>query len=991
MRLAQDIKSFLRSARAMVSLSTGRIPLPARGFLSYLLLIAATLRLSAATAPPPNAREHWAFQPPRQVAPPAVKHTNWVRTDIDRFILAKLEASQLTPAPPADPRTLIRRMSFDLIGLPPSIEEVETFTQATGQNREAAIAQLIDRLLASPRYGERWGRHWLDVARYSDTKGYVYAREERRFVHAPSYRAWVIRAFNEDLPYDRFLLLQLAADQLVPAGSPDLAAMGFITGGRRFIGVTHDIIDDRIDVVTRGTLALTVACARCHDHKYDPIPTKDYYSLYGVFHGSEERLIPLESPDDKELSDRRRKFAEKLAQRRGEANERLRTRIGDYLAAQLELKNYPEEGFDQVLTADDLIPFSVRSWRDFLLQSQATPHPIFGPWNSLAALGNFDRDAAPALARALAQTNLNPLVAAAFADPPKTMREVAERYGKLFAAAEQQTNSPAAAELRAFLKDPKSPTVVPDTGMVNIEFFFPTSVCDEVWKVQGEVERRLIALGTPAALILADREPEPNPHVFKRGSPSQPGEEVPRRLPEIISGSTREPFKNGSGRLELARAIASPANPLTARVLVNRLWQHHFGTGLVKTPSDFGLRADLPSHPELLDWLANHFVANGWSLKEMHRLILSSAVYQQSSTHPQGGPSTDPDDRLLSYFPIHRMEFEQLRDAMLAASGDIDFTMGGKSGELLDAGNHRRTVYALVDRQFLPGTFRTFDFANPDIHVAVRHETTVPQQALFFLNGSFAADRAKALARGLADGAAEQRIQQLYRRLFQRVANADEVTAGLRFIEAAAADPAAFPAPPPVRETAWQYGTGEYDETTKRLKSFTPLPHFTGTAWQGAAAWPGGETGWAQLTAEGGHPGNTLAQACVRRWVAPHDLTLKITGTLKHEPEEGNGVRGFIVSSAAGELKVAKVHKSKAAMSVAKLEVKAGETIDFIVDIGDTLNSNQFLWSPMIKSGETKWDAKEDFDGPKPAPVYLTPWEQYAQVLLLANEFAFVD
>jgi len=335
------------------------------------------------------------------------------------------------------------------------------------------------------------------------------------------------------------------------------------------------------------------------------------------------------------------------------------------------------------------------------------------------------------------------------------------------------------------------------------------------------------------------------------------------------------------------------------------------------------------------------------------------------------------------------MEFEQLRDGMLAVSGELDRRMGGKPAELLETENKRRTVYALVDRQFLPGAFRTFDFANPDLHVAVRHETVVPQQALFFLNGSFAASRARALARQLVDRAPEAGIQQLHRLLYQRSATQSEVAAAVRFLRAAEADPA--PAPPPVKQTPWRYGTGEYDETTKQLKSFTPLPHFTGAAWQGAAAWPGGETGWAQLTAEGGHPGNTRAQACVRRWVAPQDTTLSISGTLKHEPEAGDGVRGFIVWSGHGELQSAKVHKSKAALTATNLVVKAGETIDFVVEISDTLNSNQFLWEPVITADSQTWSAREDFDGPRPAPEYLTLWEQYAQVLLLANEFAFVD
>lgn len=399
----------------------------------------------------------------------------------------------------------------------------------------------------------------------------------------------------------------------------------------------------------------------------------------------------------------------------------------------------------------------------------------------------------------------------------------------------------------------------------------------------------------------------------------------------------------------------------------------------------------------------------------MHRLIMASAIYHEGSVHgiarshhPASAvparhtmpspsdrtlPWTDPDEysgnMLLATFPIRRLEFEAIRDAMLAAGGELDLAMGGKPAELLDASNKRRTVYALVDRQFLPGTFRTFDFANPDIHVAVRHETTVPQQALFFLNGTFAGSRAKALARRFAGEPPERRVQRFHQALYQRSATKAEVAAALRFVKAAGSDPS--PAPPPVRETQWRYGTGHYDEATKLLKSFTPLPHFTGSAWQGASAWPGGESGWAQLTAEGGHPGNTPAHACVRRWVVPRDATVNVTGTLKHEPEQGDGVRGFILSSRHGELKSAKVHKSKTDMSVTNIVVKAGDTLDFVVDIGGTLNSDQFLWAPVITADGTKWDARAEFDGPRPAPQHLTAWEQYAQVLLLANEFAFVD
>lgn len=931
---------------------------------------------------------HWAFRPPKKAEVPAVKEATLAKTDIDRFILAKLEAAGLQPAKPADPRTLIRRMSYDLTGLPPSNDEVSAFVKAAAADADTAVNALIERLLVSPRYGERWGRHWLDVARYSDTKGYVYSREERRFPHSAAYRQWVIRAFNEDLRYDRFLQLQIAADQLVAPDSPDLAAMGFITVGRRFIGVTHDIIDDRIDVVTRGAMGLTVQCARCHDHKYDPVSIEDYYALYGVFHASNDRLVPLAAVEDAELSKRRAKLAERMKKHREDAAARLRARVGDYLAAQLELKKYPEEGFDQILAPDDIIPASVRRWRDFLHVAKDSMHPIFAPWIELSKIesSKFAVEVGPALRALRGKGKLNPLVEAAFETPPESPADAAARYTKLFAAAAKQ-ESAAAAELRAFLEDPNSPVSVPDTGIVNNDQFFPFNAIEELWKLQGDVERRMIDLGTPSALVLVDGAPEPNPRVFKRGSPSRPGDEVPRRMPEILGGADDAPFKQGSGRLELAKAVASAGNPLTARVMVNRIWQHHFGVGLVRTPSDFGLRAEAPSHPELLDWLALRFIESGWSVKAMHRLILSSAVYRQQSA---GGPRAekDPENRLLASFPSRRMDFEQLRDGMLAVAGDLDLATTAPAGSLTDSANRRRTVYAFIDRQFLPGVLRTFDFANPDIHVAVRHETAVPQQALFFLNGSFSAERARSIVRRESDGDPVARIQRLFSAIFQRAATDREVATATSFLRASEAG---FEPPAPPVKSQWLYGTGGYDDAAKRLKNFTPLPHFAGDSWQGADQWPGGATGWAQLTSTGGHPGNTLEYASVRRWVAPADATIDIHGTLVHEPEPGDGVRAFIVSSRHGELKAVRAHKSKVAMDVASLELKAGDTIDFIVDIGGTLNSDQFLWAPTIRAAGASWDAKSEFAGPSRAASFLAPWEQLAQVLLLSNEFAFLD
>jgi len=980
--------------RARVAVHGGAVSSAVRRIAPSLWLAAAIVH--AAVHPPPDADRHWAFQPPRVVAPPSVRHGARVQTDLDRFVFARLESEGIEPAPPADPRTLLRRLSFDLTGLPPDPSATAAFVAEATAEGLPAVDRWIDRLLASPRYGERWGRHWLDLARYSDTKGYVYGREERRFVQAPAYRDWVIQAFNRDLPYDRFLLLQIAGDRLVPESSPDLAAMGFITVGRRFLGVTHDIVDDRIDVVTRTTLGLTVACARCHDHKYDPIPTADYYSLYGVFHGCDVRQLPLVAVDDATARERAGKYAEKLAQRRAEANARLRARAGDYLAAQLELNQYPEDDFGQLLGDGDLIPQSVRCWRDHLSRTRAGDDPIFAAWHRLAELAPFEGtvfagQARATLDRLFAGTRVNLRIARAFDRPVASLREAAARYGEAFRDADAA--GPAALEadpdlaaLRRFLHDPRSPTVVPDSPIANIEFLLPTRVTEELWNLEGNVDRRWIELGLPAATILVDRPPEPNPRIFRRGSPSQPGPEVPRQFLGILAGKGRRPFVEGSGRLELARAIVDPSNPLTARVMANRVWQHHFGTGLVGTASDFGLRAGPPSHPELLDWLARRFMADGWSVKALHRLIVRSAVYQMAGGR---APGADPDNRFLSVFPGRRLEFEEVRDAMLAAGGDLDLAMGGKPAELLDGGNRRRTVYGFVDRQFLPGVLRTFDFANPDLHVSVRHETTVPQQGLYFLNGPFAAQRARSLARRTAGVPGEARIRRLHELVFQRAPTRAETEAGLRFV--AEAGGVRAQADSDRGTTAWRYGWGGYDAVAHRLRSFAALPHFTGTAWQGADTLPGGETGWAMLTADGGHPGNTPAHACVRRWIAPRNLTVSIAGNLVHEPSEGDGVRAFVVSSRHGLLASAAVHHGKADLGVAEVAVKAGDTIDFVVDIGGGLAYDQFLWAPVIASGTERWDARAGFSGPGGASGPLQAWEQYAQVLLLTNEFAFVD
>ena len=546
-----------------------------------------------------QAKRHWAFQPITSGRKSKAENRQPISVSpIDDSVLEQLADAKQTLSPQADRRSLIRRASFDLLGLPPTRSEIVDFENDDSPD---AFERLLDRLLASPQYGERWGRFWLDVSRYADTKGYVFT-EDRNYPFAYTYRDWVVRALNEDVPYDQFLVRQLAADLLPePERTANLPALGFLTLGRRFLNNINDIIDDRIDVVCRGTMGLTVGCARCHDHKYDPIPAADYYSLYGVFRSSREP------------------------------------------------------------SADDT--------------------------------------------------------------------------------------------------------------------------------------KKLMAM------TLAEEEKPFDPYVFLRGQQGNHGPSVPRQFLAVVAGSDRKPFANRSGRLELAQAIVSPANPLTARVIVNRVWSHHFGSPLVKTPSDFGLRADPPTHPELLDWLASELIAHGWSLKWLHREIMLSATWRQGSGEllvasdelnrsSENSPlatrnsqllPSDPENRLLSRMNRQRLDWESLRDSLLFASGRLDRSLGGPAADILKPPfSNRRTIYGFIDRQNLPLTLRNFDFASPDTHTPSRFVTSVPQQTLFLRNSPFLVE----LSRTLAGRTRE--LTELFRIVYGREPSQEETQLAEQFLADAA-------------------------------------------------------------------------------------------------------------------------------------------------------------------------------------------------------------
>lgn len=744
-----------------------------------------------------RAEDHWAFRPVQRPMVCDVSDPASCAGPVDRFLLARLEERGLAFARPADRATLIRRATFDLVGLPPTYQEVCDFTR---DERPDGYERWLDRWLASPHYGEKWGRHWLDVARYADTKGYVFTAE-RRYPFAFTYRDWVIRAFNEDLPYDRFVLDQIAADKIETGQDKQaLAAMGFLTVGRRFLNNNADIIDDRIDVVFRGLQGLSVACARCHDHKYDPIPTKDYYSLYGVFASSvEPGELPVmgeaDSPREREdyarqLAEQQRKAEEYVAQKVREREAQMREKLETLILAAEELgpnaeKDRLKEKAGQIGVGERTLRLFVSKWQPFLSARLTPQHPVFGLWAMFVTVPSQEFGAAGGRivetlkAQGPSAMGVHPTVARMFQDtPPGNMREVVERYARAL-------STDTADDLGKVLEEPGSPLRVTAEEAVSS---FDQGERNGLQDIKNKIEElKTVHPGAPLqAMVLQDGDTY-DPHVFVRGNPGRPGDAVPRQFLAILEGRERRPFQDGSGRRELAERIASKDNPLTARVMVNRIWHWHFSRGLVRTTSDFGMRTDPPTHPDLLDWLSAEFVDRGWSMKAMHREIMSSTAYRQASFDDAAARDVDPDNDLMWSFRRRRLEFEELRDSLLAVTGELDGRMFGRSAELVgNSPTMRRAVYGFIDRQNLESLFRTFDFANPNTSAPLRFVTTVPQQPLFLMNSPFVERRVQTLANDpelLQQPSLEHRVDALYKVVLRRPATAEEIDLARSFLE----------------------------------------------------------------------------------------------------------------------------------------------------------------------------------------------------------------
>ena len=733
---------------------------------------------------------HWAYHPVGDPQPPLAELSDAgaaaVRTPIDAFVVRRLEAEGLTLSEEAEPRTLLRRLASDTTGLPPTYEQSTAYGQQVAAGTDA-YEQAVDRYLADPHFGERWGRHWLDVARYADTKGYVAGERSIEYPYAYSYRDWVVGAINDDLPYDRFVTHQLAADLVAPDDPQAQAALGLLNVGPKFVFNIVEINNDRIDVITSGFLATTVACARCHDHKFDPVPQADYWSMYAMLKSTDEpKELPLIVPETEQpQTDSERDFRTRKAALTREADavhdrhhRELMTdttaRMEQYLAAAAGDAGWMPrpEPLDPPLARRP-----VRLWQRWMEQAHHSPvaTAIFEAASireeadyPTRLLGHLRQKAAEGEAatpkRLIDGYVLDRLTAESVPDFETLVRRIGQWYTQLHAkrAADAASLSPGeVAFLNTFLIG-RTPLTMERGAYFE---YFTQAGRREVAAAEGKVAE-LVAThpAAPArAMVVREDKPVYSP-VYIRGDVNRPGPFTPRRSPQLIDPSGAKYDETRSGRDELAADIVDPNNPLTARVAVNRIWQHYFGTGLVATASDFGSRSEPPSHPELLDYLARRLIDSGWSTKAIHREILLSAVYRQSSATTPDAAQRDPINRLLSHQTRRRLDFEPMRDAILQAGGLLDEAIGGRAfieGQP-DDGPPRRTLYAKVNRNDLDDSWLAFDFPSPDQTTGGRTSTTVPQQALFHLNAPLTLRAAEAVATQTSD------LRDLFRQVLGR-------------------------------------------------------------------------------------------------------------------------------------------------------------------------------------------------------------------------------
>ena len=901
-------------------------------------------------------RSFWAFRP---LTRPVVPISNFksqisnlkseIRTPIDLFVFAKLQERGLSFGPDADKATLIKRAYFDLIGLPPSRDEVDEFVN---DNEPDAYERLIDRLLASPHYGERWGRHWLDAAGYADSDGYTINDRDRPWAY--KYRDWVIRALNDDKPIDEFIVEQLAGDEflngkfanLSPIDIDRLTATGFlrmVSDGAGDGSVDQDlamnaVMADTLKMVSSTLMGLTVGCAQCHDHRYDPISQVDYYRLRAIFEPAlnwkrwQGRLKTLYTDADRAASAAIEADVAKVA---AEKN----SKQTEYMAKalELELAKHPEE------------------------------------------LRGKLRDAynAPADKRTPEQQQLL-----------KERPSVNISPGVLYQYLPKEAD-----ELKGF-----------DTRMAEMRSKKP-------------VEEFLFCLAEE------DGEP-PATHLFHRGDHRQPKEAVTAAMLEIatppgqrVEFPVNDPSINSSGRrLAFAKHLVSGRDPLLPRALANRLWLHHFGRGLANTPGDFGQLGERPTHPELLDWLAAELVGQAfqpdptksepvslerltYGFKRQHRVLMTSTTYRQSAARRPELEAVDPSNQLFGRMSVRRLDAEVLRDRVLASSGSLQQAMFGKPvpvaedfvGQVIVNDTSRRSVYVQQKRSKPETLMRAFDAPVMECNCDKRPTSTVATQSLMLMNNEFVLKQAALLA---------ERVRRESSPLSPRAESADAaLQRQFPELDLPALKAALGESGLPLRPSdLWQIGYAEFDDSTKRTKSFTKFAHWTGSQWQGGPIVPDPNIGFSFLNAAGGHTGNDQQHAPTRRWTSPLAGTVSITGSLHHPSENGDGVRSRVVSSRSG-LAAEWIAEHKAVdANIAAIEVQSGDTLDFITDCRESVTSDSFAWSITIKlkpadGKEISWAADKGFPGPTPPPLtnqIVIAWQIAYHRSITPAEFAAV-
>ncbi|MFP6574764.1 MAG: DUF1549 and DUF1553 domain-containing protein, partial [Pirellulaceae bacterium] len=912
----------------------------------------------------PSEYDYWSFLPPERPAVPTVAEADRISNPIDAFLLQKLQEKQLSFSPRASRPTLIRRLYLDLLGILPAPPEVAGFIADQAPD---AYEQLVDRLLASPRYGERWGRHWLDVAGYSDSAGVLSADQDRQLIWR--YRDYVIKAMNKDLPYDQFVSQQLAGDELsdywkhynsadsLPADVVEaMAATGFLRTGpdssrpdfktiKNVNGLYYyPTIDAQMTILTSSLMGITVKCAKCHNHKFDPLTQKNYYQLQSILMTvySLEKWVPFR--------DRKRPIASKK---------------------QLELSTARNKEVDAKVTAlkKEIAEFK-KSQTEELYQQR------------LQSISPQIRDDVVAAIGAAADTR------------SEVQKYLAGKFTKFL--------RPPAAKLEAEL--------------VKALPGYKKTVDEKNAAIAAQERRRLHFDYIYAAY---DVKADPYTPLLRRGDAQTPGPLVSPGVPEMIKAP--KPFDwapaeadapTSGRRAAFARWLTQPRHPLTSRVMANRLWLHHFGEGLVATIEDFGWAGEDPVHQLLLDWLALEFEAGDWSLKQLHRLMLTSTAYQQASRNEGNladrAEKVDPQNRLLWRQNLRRLEAEPLRDSILQMAGALQLQMYGypvaiatrSDGEVVvNDGKlpQKRSIYLRNKRSAPVSMLQLFDQPDIETNCTRRSQSTVPLQALSLMNSDLVTNAASAFADRVLRKSPEDPIGFAFQAAYCRPPSGQERQVLKTFIDRQATR---------YRQTTgakkvWAYGYGTIDPKDNKQVAYTPFPHYEKQQWQLGAGYPFKGSLWAGINATGGHPG--VGKPVILKWTSPVTGSVTISGMVHHPSPAGNGVRATITSSRQGQAGQWTVAHKRQEINLPARQVQEGEQLFFVLDMNGQLTSDNFNWSFIIKQVDKQgqlvqsWDSTSGFHGPldtkslKGENAHRLSIVDLCHVLLSSNEFAYVD